>query len=250
MFPVGIFVGIINSVAGGGMILAFPVMLALGYSPYVANVTNTIGVLPSNLGGVFSYMSVLRQDQQTLWRLVACGSVGSAIGAGVLLLTPPELFEDVVPFLIGGATLLLFLQPYVGRRLSAPASDALVADDHLRVRHPKALYVGVVLASVYGSYFGATTGVILLAVMGATTAEALRRLNGMKNAVALAINCIGVAIFAALAPVAWRAGLAQAAGALLGGVIGGRIAQRLPENVFRALVMAIGIFATLYTALG
>ncbi len=250
MFPVGICVGIINSVAGGGMILAFPVMLALGYSPYVANVTNTIGVLPSNLGGVFSYMAVLRQDPPTLWRLMMCGAVGSAAGATTLLLTPPELFEDVVPFLIGGATVLLFLQPYVSRRLAGHAPGVAVTNGGLAVRHRRALYVGVVLASVYGSYFGATTGVILLAVLGATTAEALRRLNGMKNAIALAINLIGVLIFAVLAPVAWGAGAAQAAGALIGGVIGGRVAQRLPEKAFRALVMAIGVFATLYTAVG
>lgn len=267
---VGLVTGAINTVAGGGSLLSFPALLALGYSPLVANVTNTIGVFPSSAGGALGYRRELAGQARHWMLLAAICTVGSLIGAGLLLVLPASSFEAAVPALIGTAALLTLLQPWLGRHMrgqssprpltvparAAPRGAGAHATGTLEIQEPAAiplhkrwpLLVAVLLISVYGGYFGAAIGVLLIAVLGLFLRDTLQRTNALKTSLTVVVNGVAAVAFAFLGPVVWSAALVLAGTTMVGGMLGALIARRLSDRVLRLAVVVIGLVAAVYSA--
>jgi uncharacterized membrane protein YfcA len=235
---VGFFAGSINTIVGSGSLLTFPTLLAIGYSPVVANVSNTVGLVFGSISGAFGYRRELR-DQRRRVVLLGTGSLaGGALGATLLLTLPSSVFDDVVPVLILLACALVVAQP----RLST-----IVAKRRTKVvEHGGfALYAGVVLTGVYGGYFGAAQGVILLALLGIFIAEDLQRLNGVKNVLTAIANGVAAVIFVFAADVAWEAAVLIAVGSILGGQFGALVGRRLPPAALRTVIVIVGLVAAI-----
>ena len=188
----GLLAGGVNAVAGGGSLISFPALLAAGYPPVTANVTNTIALLPGYAGSVAGGRRELRGSRATVVRLGAVCVVGALAGAALLLTTPDEVFRQVVPFLVLLACGLLALQPRLARRRGG------------RARKPLLLQGSVLLAAVYGAYFGAGLGILLLGLLGVLLADELRRTNALKNVLSLLVNAVAVVAFALFGPVPSR----------------------------------------------
>jgi uncharacterized membrane protein YfcA len=233
----GLGAGLVNGVAGGGSLVSFPVLLALGYPAVTANVTSAVGIWPGYVGGTAGFRKVLA-GQRRLLRSLAVVSVGGAVvGAALLLALPSDSFRAVVPYLLLFACVLFAAQPALARRLR---SEPGTARSHLVARQ-----VATFGAAVYGAYFGAGLGVVLLAVLGLTLAEPLVRINGVRAALTLLVNTVAVAIFLVLAPVDWAAAAVMAGASLVGGYAGAHLAQRIPTTVLRAVVIVVGLAAAI-----
>ena len=235
---VGLFAGAINTIVGSGSLVTFPTLLAIGYPPVVANVSNTIGITFGSLSGVIGYRRELR-GQRVRVLLLGSGSFFGGITGGVLLLTlPGSVFRDVVPALILLACLLVVIGPRLSRlvaeRRTAPVAHGGVA-----------LWTGVFLTGVYGGYFGAAQGVILLALLGIFITDDLQRLNAVKNVLALVANGVAAILFVFAADVAWEVVALIAAGSIVGGQLGARIGRRLPGPVLRAVIVIVGLVAAI-----
>lgn len=226
--------GGVNSVAGGGSLLLFPALIAAGLSPLAANVTNTTAVWPGYVGTAAGYRSELRGQRRAVAALGITGLVGGAVGAVLLLTTDEALFEAVVPFLVLVAAGLIAVQPRVAGLVQAlPGSGG-------GVRSP--LLHGVVfVAAVYGGYFGAALGVVLLAVLAVFLSRDLQEVNALRGALALLVNTVALVAFALFGPVDWTAVAVTAPAALLGGYAGARLARRLPVPVLRWTVVVLGV---------
>ncbi|WP_214367410.1 sulfite exporter TauE/SafE family protein [Pseudonocardia sp. H11422] len=240
----GLAAGAVNAAVGSGTLITFPVLLAVGYPPLLANVSNNIGLVPGSIAGVFGYRRELRGQRARLLRLCTASGVGGLAGAGLLLLLPAQTFAAVVPMLIGIAVVLVLVQPLVARRLAAR-----------RIETPRTgdspwLTAGVTASGIYGGYFGAAQGVILLGLMGVTLPEDLQRINALKNAMALTVNLVAGVVFALLADqIAWTAVLLIAVGATVGGRLGAALSRRLPPTAFRLLIAAVGVAAMAHLVL-
>jgi uncharacterized membrane protein YfcA len=259
---IGLVTGVINTVAGGGSLLSFPALLALGYSPLVANVTNTFGVFPSSAGGALGYRRELAGQRRTWLLLAAVCTAGSLIGAWLLLVLPASSFEAAVPVLIGTAALLTLAQPWLARRMRArsqrpaavPAGAGTAATAEAAEPPPApvhrrwALLLAVLLISVYGGYFGAAIGVLLIAVLGLFLHDSLQRNNALKTSLTVVVNGVAAATFSFLGPVVWSAALTLAVATGLGGMLGAVIARRLSDRALRWAVVAIGLAAAVYSA--
>jgi uncharacterized protein len=234
IFGSGVAAGCINVIVGSGSLLTFPTLLALGYPPVVANVSNTVGLVPGSASGVYGYRRELSGQRGRAIRLGLASAVGALIGGLLLLTLPAAAFEVIVPALIGVACVLVVVQP----RLSAWVGG--------RRRHPHGgpwLFVTVLLSGVYGGYFGAAQGVVLLALLGIFLNENLQRVNAVKNVLAGVVNGTAALLFVLVAHVEWWAVLCIAAGSTLGGFLGASIGRRLPPVVLRVLIVVVGIAA-------
>lgn len=227
--------GAVNALAGGGTLVTFPTLLALGVPAVGANVTNTVALSPGYLGGTWGQRADLRGQAGRL-RLLGPASVAGGLAGGVLLLlTGEELFRELVPFLILGASALLAAQgrirALVDRRLAERAGD------------PSELWavVPAFAASVYGGYFGAGLGVILLAVLGLVLEDSLTRINALKQALSFCVNVTAAVYFLFSGEVVWSVAAVMAVGAVAGGSLGGRLAGRMPPERLRWVVVAIGL---------
>jgi uncharacterized protein len=232
----GLAAGTINTVVGSGTLVTFPVLLAVGYPPVLANVSNTIGLVPGSASGALGYRAELSGQRGRLVRLGSASVIGAVIGAAALLVLPPEAFRAIVPVLIGLACVLVVVQPRVSARLAR------------RGRVPGAhggplLYLGVLGAGIYGGYFGAAQGVLLIAVMGLLLDEELQRVNAAKNVLAGLVNLVAAVVFISTTDVAWLAAGLIALGSTVGGVIGARVGRRVPPPVLRGLVVLVGVAA-------
>ena len=230
----GLFAGTINTVVGSGSLVTFPVLLGLGYSPLVANVTNTVGLVPGSLSGVLGYRSELVGQRSRLLRLGSASLLGGITG-GLLLLARPDAFQAIVPWLVIGASLLMAAQPSVSGWLRRRQGDAPPRPS--RVLLPALIF----LAGVYGGYFGAAQGIILLAVLGTLEQDRLQRLNATKNVLALLVNAVAAVLFIAVSPVAWPAAVVLAVGAIVGGQVGARVGRRIPDALLRVVVVVFGL---------
>ncbi len=230
----GLLAGGVNAVAGGGSLISFPALLADGYPAVTANVTNTVALFPGYAGSVAGGRLEL-DGQCARIRAIAVTSVVGAVGGAVLLMTTPgDVFRSVVPLLILLACGLLLLQPRLAamvQRRSSPKADH---------RSPT-LQLCVLLAAVYGAYFGAGLGVLLLGVLGIFLAEQLGRINGLKNVLSLVINAVALVAFGVFGPVAWEAVLVVATTSLAGGYLGARVARRISSARLRAAVVIYGV---------
>lgn len=232
----GLAAGGVNAMAGGGSLISFPALLAVGLPPVTANVTNTVALLPGYLASVLGGRDELAAQGPRARRFGLVSVLGAVGGATVLLTTPGDVFQAVVPFLILLACLLLVLQP----RLAGVVQRRAAARGRTGQDTP-ALLLPVLLAAVYGAYFGAGLGVMLLGVLGVFLAERLAVVNALKNLLSLVINAVAVLAFSLFGPVAWGFAAAVAAGALLGGYGGARLARRVPSGVLRTLVVLYGV---------
>lgn len=237
VFLAGIGAGTINTVVGSGTLITFPALLAIGIPPVTANVSNTVGLVPASVSGAIGYRRELRGQRDRLLRLGVCSLVGGIAGAVLLLTLPPKAFKTIVPVLIGLALLLVVVQPWLSRRLAETRPHA-VTD-----RVTPLLAVGVLIAGVYGGYFGAAQGVLLLGLMGLLLRDDLQRINATKNVLALIVNGVAAVVFIAVAHVDWTAAGLIAAGGILGGQLGALVGRRLPPLLFRAVIVVIGAIA-------
>jgi uncharacterized protein len=238
----GVGAGVANGVAGGGTFITFPTLLALGIAPLQANVSSTVGLVPSVLGGVGVFRAELREHRATLRAAVPWCLVGSATGTAVLLTSPASDFRAAVPWLIGIATVLFALAPLITRALAARAGgDA---------RRRALLGPGVLVASAYGGYFGAGLGIVLLAVLALALDEAILTLQGLRIALGLTTNLLAAAVFLVRGRLSVEAVAVLAASTLVGGWLGARALRRLPPVAVRLVVIAVGAATTVRLALG
>ena len=231
----GLAGGTINTVVGSGTLITFPVLLALGLPPVTANVSNTLGLLPGSISGAIGYRRELAGQRKRLIRLGSASVLGGTIGALLLLALPSTSFEAVVPFLIIGAVILVLLQPILARYLARRGSA--------ESRHPDGgavLWVGVLLAGIYGGYFGAAQGVILLGIMGLLLADNLQHINGAKNVLAGLVNGVAAVIFIFAADIDWAVAGLLAIGSVIGGQVGSKFGRKLSPTVLRALIVVVG----------
>lgn len=236
VFAAGIAAGGINVVVGSGSLITFPTMLAVGYPPVVANVSNNIGLVPGGITGVLGYRPELKGQRDRLVRLGVASVLGSVLGGVLLLSLPERAFQFIVPVLIGLACVLVVVQPRLNRWLTARREAA----------HPHGgppLWLGVLGAGMYGGYFGAAQGVVLIGLLGTFLDDDLQRINAAKNLLSLLVNSTAAVLFAVFAPVDWQAVLLVALGAAIGGHLGARVARRLPSSFLRAIVVVIGVLA-------
>ena len=237
----GLAAGTINTVVGSGTLITFPTLLAFGVPPVTANVSNTIGLVPGSWSGAVGYRRELAGQRARVLRLAVASLLGGLAGAVLLLVLPEGAFEAIVPVLILLGLVLVVLQPRI---------SAWVAARHERLgregeRATGAWWVwpAILLVGVYGGYFGAAQGVLLMAVMGIGIQETLQRLNGVKNVLAGVANTVAGLLFALVADVDWLVVLLIGVGSLLGGQLGATIGRRLPSAVLRAVIVAVGVTA-------
>ncbi len=226
----GFGAGVVNAVAGGGSLITFPALLAAGYPSITANVTNSIAVLPGYAGGSLAYRRELAGQGARIRSLAGTSVLGAATGAALLLVGPASVFEAIVPWLILAACGLLAVQP----RIAAVARRARHA------RSPLVLHAALFAATVYGGYFGAGLGILLLAILGVFVEDALQRLNALKGLLSLLVAVIAGIGFAIFGPIAWDAAAIIGLTSLLGGALGVSAARRLPAHVLRGVVIAYG----------
>ncbi|WP_203881769.1 sulfite exporter TauE/SafE family protein [Planotetraspora kaengkrachanensis] len=235
VFAAGMGAGAINAVVGSGSLITFPTLLAVGIPPIVANVSNNIGLVPGGVTGVLGYRAELTGQRSRLFRLAAAAVLGSLTG-GLLLLTLPEAaFPVIVTVLIAVACVLVLLQPRLSRWLTGR-----------RMPHPHGgpwLWLGVLLTSVYGGYFGAAQGIVLIGLLGVFLDEHLQRINAAKNLLSLLVNATAAALFILVADVNWLVVVLVAVGSALGGFFGARVGRRLPPALLRGFIVCVGVVA-------
>ena len=227
----GFGAGVVNAVAGGGSLITFPALLAAGYPSVTANVTNAVAVLPGYAGGSLAYRPERAGQGARIRRLAVTSAIGAASGAALLLVSPASVFEAVVPWLILAACGLLAAQP----RIAAASRRGRASPS------PPALHAALFAATVYGGYFGAGLGIMLLAILGVFVEDGLQRLNALKGVLSLLVAIVGAAGFAIFGPIAWDAAAIVGVTCLLGGAAGVGVARRLPAAVLRAVVIAYGV---------
>ncbi len=224
--------GVVNAIAGGGTLLTFPMLTAVGLPAVDANVTNTVALCPGYLGGTLAQRTDLHGQRRRLMTLVPLGALGGVTGGLLLLASGERLFRGLVPYLILLASLLLACQARV---------RSWVAQRTTRELPPWAGYLPVFAAAVYGGYFGAGLSVILLAVLGLCCDESLTRLNALKQGIAFATNVAAAVFFVFSGHVVWPIAAVMAGGALLGGVLGGRVASLVRPTLLRGIVVTVGV---------
>jgi hypothetical protein len=232
----GLAAGAINTLVGSGTLITFPVLLAFGYAPVTANVSNTIGLVPGSVSGAIGYRRELSGQLGRVLRFGAMSASGAITGAVLLLVLPASAFKAIVPVFIAAALVLIVVQPRLAAALRRHRGHA-----HGRIG-PALLFV-VYLTGVYGGYFGAAQGIMLLAILGLALDDALQRVNATKNVLAGLANLLSGLIFALVAHVYWPAVGLIALGSICGGTLGARYGRRLPPAPLRALIVAVGIVA-------
>ena len=236
----GIGAGTINTVVGSGTLITFPTLLFFGVNPFVANVSNNIGLVAGGVTGAWGYRRELDGQARTLRRLMPMSFVGSVVGAGLLLVLPAAAFRAIVPVLILIALVLVVAGPRIQARVHPAGVEGSVPR-----WHAPAMGAGVFAAGVYGGYFGAAQGVLLMGLLSALSLEPLQRLNGYKNVLSLVVNVVAATVFILFAreQIDWLIVLLIGVGAFVGGIIGARVGRRIPPNVLRGLIIAIGLVA-------
>ena len=280
IFGAGIAAGTINTVVGSGTLITFPTLLAFGYPPVLANVSNNVGLVPGVASGVYGYRAELTGQRRRVIRLGSASVCGGLVGAILLLVLPAEAFKAIVPALIGVALVLVVAQPWLSKwvaerqqaRGNAPGSRgkgrAPVAGPGgagARYERPGGeggnagyerpetsdgsatgglvVWLLVFATGIYGGYFGAAQGVLLLGLLGIAFTDSLQRINAVKNVLAGLVNGVAALVFIAFSHVAWGAAGLLAAGSIIGGQIGARVGRRLPPWALRLAIICVGVAA-------
>jgi uncharacterized membrane protein YfcA len=284
IFAAGLAAGTINTVVGSGTLITFPTLLAFGYPPVLANVSNNVGLVPGVASGVHGYRAELAGQRRRVLRLGLASLCGGLVGAILLLVLPAGAFKAIVPVLIGIALVMVVFQPRLARwvaarqrsgRAARPGADEatgaggrigpdgdrgpggagaaggagavsvarpVLTDTAVQVGGP-VLWVLVFLSGVYGGYFGAAQGVLLLGLMGVAFTDSMQRINAVKNVLAGLVNGIAAVVFVIATHIDWGAAGLIAAGAILGGQLGARIGRKLPPWGLRVLIICVGVAA-------
>jgi len=229
----GFLAGALNAAAGGGSLISFPALIAVGYPPLTANVTNNIAVAPGYVTGATGYRRELRGQGHRILPLTVASTIGSLVGVGLILISSQSAFESIVPFLVLAACALLAFQPAITRRLEEHSGD--------RDRPGSGVLAGQALAAVYGGYFSAALGVVVLAVLGLAFDDTLQRLNALKALLQLIIGAVSAVGFALVTPVAWTAAAVVAPASVVGGEVGARLARRVSDRALRVGIVTYGV---------
>jgi uncharacterized membrane protein YfcA len=250
LLAAGLAAGGVNAVAGGGSLVTFPTLVAVGLPPVAANVTNSIAVSPGYLAAVAGSRTDLPGQRGRLLRLLPTAAAGSAAGCALLLVTPPRAFDLVVPFLVLGASATLALRdrlqrliggdPNAGESAGEDDDDNNNGDDNASSGSAR-LHILIGLCAIYGGYFGAALGVMLVATLSVVLGDTLPRVSAVKNVISAVVGLVTVAAFAAFGPVHWAAVAVVAPAALVGGYAGARLARRLPPRLWRAGIVTFGV---------
>jgi hypothetical protein len=236
--------GVMNSFAGAGTLVTFPALVALGVPPINANATSTVALWPGSIGSMWGYRDELRGSRPWALGFAVPSLLGGGLGAWLLLRTSPERFADIVPWLVIGATVLFIVQRPVVRWLNSHRPQTVVSDAELTSRWPPASILGYqCLVAIYGGYFGAGVGILMLAALGFMGLTNIHRMNGLKNWGGLCMNAVAATMFAFSSLVNWPVALAMAVGATTGGYLGSRVAQRVSQELVRGGVVAIGLIS-------
>ncbi|MEV4646114.1 sulfite exporter TauE/SafE family protein [Saccharopolyspora sp. NPDC049357] len=238
---VGFLSGAVNAVAGGGSLLVFPALLATGMPPLVANVTNSVAQGPGFVGAAVSQRDDLTGSPRRLWTTSIAACAGSALGCALLMVLPGEVFDAVVPALVGLSAVLMAFQNTIRKWLGSPAEGA---PDRTVL-----LTVGIFLASIYGGYFGGARSVILIAILVLAATDSMRRLNALKSWLGMIGSAATLVVYALIAPVDWIAVAMLVPTTVIGGYAGGKLAQRLPSTLLRYLVVVIAAGVAIYMVL-
>ena len=245
----GIGAGVINAVVGAGTLVTFPTLLLLGFPPVIANVSNTVGLVPGSIMASIGYRSTLRGRGPVVRRLLVATSIGGLTGGALLVLLPGRAFDAVVPWLLLVAALLAALQPRIAAAVALRRSVQETArlDDGVATAPGGPVgtwfFLGILLTGIYGGYFGAAQGVMLLVILGLALGGPLNELNGIKNILGGTANLVSALLFIAIADVDWSVAGLVAIGATIGGGLGGRYGRRLPSSALRVLLVVIAVAA-------
>jgi hypothetical protein len=231
---VGFVAGTVNTIVGSGSLITFPTLLALGYAPVLANVSNTVGLVPGSISGAVGYRRELAGQRGRIAVLGLASASGGLTGGILLLVLPASVFRSVVPVLILVACVLIALQPRLAGRVAARHG----AD---RPNGGPLLFVAVYATGVYGGYFGAAQGVILIALLGIFVDDGLQRLNATKNVLAALVNGVAALLFIVFSHIAWGAAVLLAAGSIVGGQVGATLGRRIPPAWLRAVIVVVGV---------
>jgi uncharacterized membrane protein YfcA len=239
----GVAAGAINAVVGSGTLITFPTLLAVGLPPITANVSNTLGLVPGSMSGAVGYRRELTGQRDRLLRLGVASTLGGVTGAVLLLVLPATAFDAIVPVLITLGCVLVVLQPAISRRVAARAAARGVE----RPEHGAVwVWVLVYAAGVYGGYFGAAQGVLLMAILGVGLTETMQRNNATKNVLALLVNLVAAIVFLFVAHIDWTAAALIAVGSVIGGQIGATVGRRLPSWALRGFIVVVGVAAVIH----
>jgi uncharacterized membrane protein YfcA len=236
-----VLAGIVNAIGGGGTLITFPILTALGLPAIVANITNTVALCPGYLSGTLAQRNDLKGQSKKLWVLIPLSLIGGALGGGLLISTGNMNFRTIVPYLILFASVLLAMQNQVKAWI---VRRGIMNKDENILKSP--LIILVVLASIYGGYFGAGVSVIVLASLGLIYTDSITRLNALKQAIAFAINISAAVYFCFTSQFSWITVLVMAVGAIIGGGLGGRLSSKIKPQTLRWTVVFIGLVVALY----
>jgi uncharacterized membrane protein YfcA len=261
IFAAGLAAGTINTVVGSGTLITFPTLLAFGYPPVLANVSNNVGLVPGVASGVYGYRAELGGQRRRLIRLGSASMCGGLVGAILLLTLPQSAFKAIVPALIGVAVVMVVIQPRLAKWVAerqraraalltpdgaiadAPAASVLAASAAEEAIGGPVLWVLVFLAGIYGGYFGAAQGVLLIGMLGITLNDSLQRINAAKNVLAGLVNGLAAVVFIIATHIDWGVAGLIAAGSIIGGQLGARIGRRLPPWGLRVVIVCVGVAA-------
>ncbi|MGH2862263.1 MAG: sulfite exporter TauE/SafE family protein [Solirubrobacteraceae bacterium] len=235
----GLAAGTINTVVGSGTLITFPLLLGLGYAPVVANVSNTVGLVPGSATGSFGYRRELAGQRRRVMSFACVSLAGGIVGAVLLLSLPASAFKAIVPAFIGIALVLILIQPRLSSRLAARQAGERRGDGGPL----SATGLGVFGAGVYGGYFGAAQGILLISILALGVEDELQRLNALKVVLTGLVNLVSGLVFVMVAHVAWAAAGLIAAGSIVGGVVGARFGRRLPPAALRIVIVIVGVAA-------
>jgi uncharacterized protein len=246
IFAAGGAAGAVNAVVGSGSLITFPTLLAFGFPPVVANVSNNVGLVSGNVSGAIGYRRELAGQRSRLIRLGAIAAAGSVAGAAALLALPSSSFQVIVPTLILISCVLVVLQPWLSGRIIARRRQRAEQDGAAQPDSERTgllLGAGVFASASYGGYFGAAQGVLVIGLLGTFLDESLQRVNGAKNALVTVVNGTAAIVYIAFAHVAWLVALLIAIGSTLGGLAGARYGRQLPPFALRIFVVLIGLIS-------
>ncbi|MDQ3156836.1 MAG: sulfite exporter TauE/SafE family protein [Actinomycetota bacterium] len=244
IFIAGVWAGGINVVVGSGTLVTFPTLLLFGYSPLVANVSNNIGMVAGGISGTYGYRRELEGNKPILKRLSPASICGSLTGALLLLVLPEEAFKSIVPVLIAIGVLMVIIGPAIQRR--GARRNAELGGDHTQTTRSRVLLTaGIFVLGIYGGYFGAAQGVLLVGLMSMMLTEGIQRITAIKNVLSTVVNAVAALTFVAVAwdLIDWKVVALIGSGAFVGGYLGAHVGRRLPASVLRAMIVVIGLLA-------
>jgi hypothetical protein len=240
IFSAGVWAGGINVIVGSGTLVTFPTLLLFGYPPLTANVSNNIGMVAGGVSGIYGYRRELGPNRPILVRLAPASVAGALVGAVLLLVLPAESFKAIVPALIALGLIMVVVGPTIQRRTAAAQHEGS-ANKASRVL----LTVGIFALGIYGGYFGAAQGILLVGLMGMILSDGIQRLTAIKNVLATVVNAVAAITFVAVAThrIDWEVVALISSGAFLGGYLGARFGRRLSPAVLRIVIVVIGSLA-------